>query len=179
MKGNRMEERVGYFQKIRTFVPRIRKAWLRHKIDRAIRLMEKPELSLLERIERDKVVKWLGRKGGWEGSCLLKEWAATGDVMLRPDPDILGIAIARAGEDRPHLHLAAHASVNKNENFNTRYYFARLLAVECRMLGEAGYEFNPKKSITQFICCGADKMLMHLVETNSELIKKFEKERKC
>jgi len=172
-----MEERISYFRRACAFIFSPRKAWIRHKLDKAIRLMEKPELSLRERIERDKVVEWLGNKGGWEGNSLLKSWAIKGEARLRPDPDILGRAIARGGEDSTHLNMVAHASVERDTDFSTNYYFARLLAAECRVLGEKR-QFDPRKSLTHFICSGAEKMVRFMEESNAKLVREFERERK-
>ncbi|MEW5996334.1 MAG: hypothetical protein AB1657_01935 [Candidatus Micrarchaeota archaeon] len=156
---------------------KIRERRLRRKLNRAFRLMEKPELSLRERVERDKIAGWLGEKGGWEGNSLLKSWAIFGPVMLRPDPDVLGRAIARGGEDSTHLHIVAHASVDRDADFNTNYYFARLLAAECGELGKNGHDFEPRRSITYFICSGADRMVRFIQETNPGLVREFERER--
>jgi hypothetical protein len=173
-----MEERAGYFRKMCAFIIRPRKEWLRHKLEKAKRLMETPGPSLRERLERDKIVEWLGRKGRDDGNYLLIKWSMAGDVVLRPDPDILGRAIARSGGDYDHIHRIAHYSISKELDFNTRYYFARLLAAECSELGRNGYNFNPRQSPANFICYGAERMLRHLEETNPELVKNFEKERK-
>lgn len=123
-------------------------------------------------------MEWLGNNGGWEGNSLLKSWAIRGEARLRPDSDILGRAIARGGEDSFHLHLVAHASVERDADFSTNYYFARLLAAECRVLGEAGHEFEPRKSLTHFICSGAEKMVRFMEESNAKLVREFERERK-
>ena len=100
-----------------------------------------------------------------------------GEVRLRPDPDILGKAIAMGGEDNTHLHIVAHASVERGQDFNSNYYFARLLAAECRVLGEKK-PFDARKSLTHFICSGAEKMVRFMEETNAKLVEEFEKERK-
>ena len=177
-----MEERIGYFRRARAFFSGKAKAakekWLRHKLDKAIRLMKTPELSLVDRIERDRVVKWLGRKGDWQGNCLLKLWVNKGEVWTMPDPEILGKAIARGGEDSEHLHWVAHASVEMGAGFGVNYYFARLLAAECRMLARMGHDFDPKKSITYFICSGAEKLVRFMEEKNREQVEQFERARK-
>ncbi len=154
------------------------RVWRNRKLEKARRLMEKNGLSLKEKIERDKLVEWLGRKGGWKGNAFLKAWAMLGDVGLRPDPDVLGRAIANGGEDSEHLHGIAHCSLAKELDFNTRYYFARLLAAECGALAENGSILDPRKSITYFICSGAEKMVRFIRETEPELVREFEKERR-
>jgi len=81
------------------------------------------------------------------------------------------------GEDSDHLHRIAHYSVDRGLEFNSRYYYARLLAAECREMGEKR-EFDPRKSLTHFICSGAEKMVKFMEETNAKLVREFEKERK-
>lgn len=170
-----MEERTGHFRGLCAFFSR--RARLRQKIARMKELMGRPQLCLRERIERERIVEWLGKKGGWEGNALLKAWATSGDVAMRPDPDILGRAIARQGGDSAHLHEIAHLSVDSELDFNSRYYFTRLLAAECMALAERGMAIDPRKSITYFICYGAEKMLRFMEKAEPELVREFEKKR--
>jgi len=116
------------------------------KLGRARELMESPRLSHAERKERDKIVKWLGKNGGLEGTDLLKCWAVCGSVWLRPNPEILGKAIARGEMDPNHVLLIAnlasgvrkiYVKINGVEHmlempvpFYEQYYSARVLAAE-------------------------------------------------
>lgn len=173
-----MRSHRALFERIFDRLKAIGRKRLKRKLERAKELMGKPELSMAERIERDKIAMWLGKNGGWEGNALLKAWSTKGDVALRPDPDILGEAIAREGEDSAHLHAVAHYSVERELDFNSRYYFARLLAAECGALAREGRRFDPRRSVTYFICSGAEQMLRFIEKTEPALVEEFQKERK-
>ncbi len=121
---------------------------IERKLGRAKELMEKKKLSADEKKERDIIARWLGRHGGAEGNDLLKLWVTEGSVWLRPDPDVLGKAVARGQLDPEFVMKVANAAANglmkspimlgegntfwfdEKLNFHEQYYFARVLAAQ-------------------------------------------------
>lgn len=126
---------------------------MREKIDsrralrRAKKLMGRKALSAKERMERDLLVSKLAenRKPGCAEA--LREWAVSGSVWLRPDPDGLGRAIGMSGIDRGHvMHIVEMVSGAKFFEIGVKdgnavilerkipvyeqYYLVRLLSAE-------------------------------------------------
>ncbi len=75
----------------------------RRAIRKARKFMGRKSLSEKERLERDSLVSKLAENGNPGCAAALRDWAVSGSVWLRPEPGLLGKAIAYSALDEAHV----------------------------------------------------------------------------
>ncbi|MDD5096482.1 MAG: hypothetical protein PHY95_03135 [Candidatus ainarchaeum sp.] len=137
---------------------------MRMATERAKELMAKKRLSARKRRERDALVKLLGKSGNSSEHELLKEWAVSGELRCRPDPVVLGGAIAAGGYDDGHVKRLLRAISTgelgeigpdgqwvdgRSVPIDEQYYFAVLVSAESGALRGTLHKNHPMLALLE------------------------------